>query len=39
MYIYRKCEPYAFLNIDTTLLGNNSLRVRKNLLDPLQKCH
>ena len=37
MKIYRKCtnEPYSFLTIDTTLPANNSLRLRKNLLDPL----
>ena len=37
MKIYRKCknEPYSFLTIDTTLPANNSLRFRKNLLDPL----
>ena len=35
--IYKKCtrESYSFLTIDTTLLANNSLRFRKNLLDPL----
>ena len=35
--IYRKCtsEPYSFLTIDTTLPANNSLRLRKNLLDSL----
>ena len=35
--IYKKCtsEPYSFLTIDTTLPANNSLRFRKNLLDPL----
>ena len=37
---YRKsnictCETYSFLTIDTTLPANNSLRFRKNLLDPL----
>ena len=34
MKIYRKCtsEPYSF---DTTLLANNSLRFRKNLIYPL----
>ena len=37
MKIYMKYtnEPYSFLTIDTTLLANNSLRFRKNLLDPL----
>ena len=37
MKIYRKCtsEPYYFLTIDSTLPANNSLRFRKNLLDPL----
>ena len=31
--IYRKCtdKPYSFLVIDTTVLSNNSLRLRKNL--------
>ena len=35
--IYKKCtkEPYSFLTIDTTLLANNFLRFRKNLLDLL----
>ena len=35
--IYRKCasEPYSLLTIDTTLPANNSLRLRKNLLDSL----
>ena len=39
MKIYKKCtsEPYSFLTIDTTLPSNNTLRFRKNLLDPLQK--
>ena len=34
MKIYRKCtsEPYFFLTIDTTLLANNFVRFRKNLL-------
>ena len=37
MKIYRKCasEPYSFLNINVTLLPNNYLRFRKNLLDHL----
>ena len=32
--IHRKCskEPYSILTIDTTLLADNSLRLRKNLL-------
>ena len=36
MKIYKKCtsEPYSFLTIDTTLPSNNTLRFRKNLLDP-----
>ena len=35
--IYRKCtgEPDSFLTIDTTLLANDSLKFRKNLLDLL----
>ena len=35
--VYRKCtkEPYSFFTIDTTLPDNNSLRLRKILLDPL----
>ena len=35
--VYRKCtsEPYSFLTIDTILPANNSLRIRKNLLDSL----
>ena len=35
--IYKKCtsELYYFLSIDTTLLANNSLRFRKNILDSL----
>ena len=39
MNIYKNCtsKPYSFLTVDTTLPGNNSLRFRKNLLDPLQK--
>ena len=39
MKIYRKFtnEPYSFLTIDTTLPANNSLRFRKNLVDPLQE--
>ena len=28
-------EPYFFLTIYTTLPANNTLRMRKNLLDPL----
>ena len=34
MNIYRKCtsKPYSFLIIDTTLLANNSLKFRKNIL-------
>ena len=37
MKICRKCksEPYSFLTIDTTSPANNSLRFRKNDLDPL----
>ena len=37
MKICRKCtsEPFYFLTMDTTLLANNSLTFRKNLLDPL----
>ena len=37
MTIYKKCtsELYYFLSIDTTLLANNSLRFRKNILDSL----
>ena len=33
MKIYRKCasDSFSFLNIDTTLPANNSLRFRKNL--------
>ena len=39
MKIYRKFtnEPYSFLTIDATLPANNSLRFRKNLVDPLQE--
>ena len=35
MKINRKCtsEPYSFQTIDTTLLADNQLRFRKNLLD------
>ena len=35
MNIYKKCtkEPYSFLVNDTTLLSNNPLRFRKNLLE------
>ena len=35
MKIYKKCilEPYSFLVNDTTLLSDNSLRFRKNLLE------
>ena len=34
MKIYKKCasDPYSILTIDTSLLANNSLRFRKNLL-------
>ena len=34
MKIYKKCasDPYSFLTIDTSLLANNSLRFKKNLL-------
>ena len=34
MKIYKKraSDPYSFLTIDTSLLANNSLRFRKNLL-------
>ena len=37
MKMYRKCtsEPYSFLTIDTILPANNSLRFKKNFLDPL----
>ena len=37
MNIYWKCtsELYSFLTIDSTLLANNSIRFRKNLLDSL----
>ena len=37
MKIYMKCtsEPVSFLTIDTTLPSYNSLRFRKNLLNPL----
>ena len=37
MKIYRECRsaPHSFLTIDTTLAANNSLRLRKNLLDSL----
>ena len=37
MKIYRTCtsEPYSFLNIDTTLPVNNSLKCRKIFLDLL----
>ena len=33
--IYRNCtnEPYSFLIIDTTLLGDNPMRFRNNCLD------
>ena len=36
MNIYWKCtsETYSFLTIDTTLSSSNSLRFRKNILDP-----
>ena len=39
MKIYRKftIELFYFLTMDTTLPANNSLTLRKNLLDPLQK--
>ena len=35
MKIYKKCtaKPYSFLDIDTTLPSDNSLRFRKNLLE------
>ena len=35
MKIYKKCilEPYSFLVNDTTLLSDNSLRFKKNLLE------
>ena len=35
MNLYKKCteKPYSFLVIDTTLASDNSLRVRKNLLE------
>ena len=37
MNIYRKCtsELYSSLTIDSTLLANNSVTLRKNLLDSL----
>ena len=37
MEIYIKCtrRPYSFLTIDTTLLADNPLRFRKNLLDSI----
>ena len=37
MKIHKKCtsEPYSFLTIDTTLPSINTLRFRKNFLDPL----
>ena len=36
MNIYWKCtsETYSLLTIDTTLSSSNSLRFRKNILDP-----
>ena len=39
MSFYRKCtsEPYSFLTIDSTLPGNNFLKFKENLLDPLYK--
>ena len=39
MNIYRKCtnRSYSFLTIDTISPANNPLRLRKNLLDSLQK--
>ena len=35
--ICRKCtrEQYSFLIVDTTLPANNSIKIRKNLLDSL----
>ena len=35
MKIYRECtkEPYYFLTIDTTILANDSLRLRKKLFN------
>ena len=35
--IYRRCtsESYSFLTIDTTLLADNLLRFRENLLNPV----
>ena len=35
MNLYKKCtaKPYSFLVIDTTLISNNSSRLRKNLLE------
>ena len=41
MKIYRKrtSEPCFFLAINTALPGDNFLRFRKNLLDPLLKLH
>ena len=36
MNIYKNCKKtYSFFTTDTILLGNNSLRFRKNLLDSL----
>ena len=37
MNLYKKstAEPYYFLNINTTLPSDNSLRFRKNLLDTI----
>ena len=35
MNLYKKCtaKPYSFLVIDTTLISNNTLRLRKNMLE------
>ena len=35
MNLHKKCtaKPYSFLVIDTTLASDNSLRLRKNLLE------
>ena len=35
IYLYKKCtaKPYSFVIIDTTLLSNNPLGFRKNLIE------
>ena len=35
IYLYKKCtaKPYSFVIIDTTLLSNNPLGFRKNLVE------